>query len=140
MSGLALISGGAAFACAAGFYLRGRNVRSPRAVLGGVLAVLAVLLAAGLVLTLLPAPSAAAETTAASAASGLGFLGASLATGLACLGAGIAVAAPGVDCLQLGGCGSGEIGLQPAVDHRPAGDAAKPRTVGVTRSIGHMPS
>jgi len=88
MSGLVLIAGGTVFACAAGFYLRGRTVRSPRAVLGGVLAVLAVLLAAGLVLTLLPAPSAAAEATAASAASGLGFLGASPATGLAGLGAG----------------------------------------------------
>jgi V/A-type H+-transporting ATPase subunit K len=103
MSGLALIAGGAAFTCAAGFYLRGRPVRSPRAVLGGVLALLAILLAAGLVLTLLSSPSAAAETTAASAASGLGFLGASLATGLACLGAGIAVAVVGAAALGVVG-------------------------------------
>ncbi len=103
MSGLVLIAGGTVFACAAGFYLRGRTVRSPRAVLGGVLAVLAVLLAAVLVLTLLPAPSAAAEATAASAASGLGFLGASLATGLACLGAGIAGAVVGAAALGVVG-------------------------------------
>ncbi|HRX25565.1 MAG TPA: ATP synthase subunit C [Aminivibrio sp.] len=103
MSGLALIAGGAVLACGAGFYLQGRTVRSPRAVLGSVLAVLAVLLGAGLVLTLLPVPSAAAETTAASAASGLGFLGASLATGLACLGAGLAVAVVGAAALGVVG-------------------------------------
>ena len=73
MSGLVLIAGGTVFACAAGFYLRGRTVRSPRAVLGGVLAVLAVLLAA------------------------------SLATGLACLGAGIAVAVVGAAALGVVG-------------------------------------
>lgn len=103
MSGLVLIAGGAMFACGTGFYLRGRTVRSPRAVLGGALTILAVLLAVGLVLTLLPSQSAAAETAAASAASGLGFLGASLATGLACLGAGIAVAVVGAAALGVVG-------------------------------------
>jgi len=103
MSGLALLAGGTALACITGFYLRGRTVRSPRAVLGGILALMAVLLALGLALTLLPSPSNAAETSPASAASGLGFLGASLATGLACLGAGIAVAVVGAAALGVVG-------------------------------------
>jgi len=103
MSGLALLAGGTALACITGFYLRWRTVRSPRAVLGGILALMAVLLALGLALTLLPSPSNAAETSPASAASGLGFLGASLATGLACLGAGIAVAVVGAAALGVVG-------------------------------------
>ncbi|MDD2453821.1 ATP synthase subunit C [Aminivibrio sp.] len=103
MSGLVLITGGTALACVTGFYLRGRTVRSPRTVLGGALALMGVLLVFGLALTLLPSPSTAAETSPASAASGLGFLGASLATGLACLGAGIAVAVVGAAALGVVG-------------------------------------
>ena len=103
MSGLVLIAGGALLAAGAGFLLRGREVGRPRAILGGVIALMMVLLVTGLVLTLTSSPSAAAEGGAEGAAAGLGFLGASLATGLACLGAGIAVAIVGAAALGVVG-------------------------------------
>lgn len=103
MSGLVLIAGGAVLAAGAGFFLRGREVGRPRAILGGVITAMMVLLVAGLILTLTSSPSAAAEGAAEGAAAGLGFLGASLATGLACLGAGIAVAIVGAAALGVVG-------------------------------------
>ncbi len=105
MSGLVLIAGSALITAGAGFLVRGREVGRPRAVLGGTMALMALILAAGLFLTLAAAPSAAAEEAAAGPASaaGLGFLGASLATGLACLGAGIAVAIVGAAALGVVG-------------------------------------
>ncbi|MGI6783157.1 MAG: ATP synthase subunit C [Aminivibrio sp.] len=103
MSGLVLIAGSALTVAGAGVLLRGREVGRPRAILGGVLTVMMVLLVAGLVLTLTSSPSAAAEEAAGGAAAGLGFLGASLATGLACLGAGIAVAIVGAAALGVVG-------------------------------------
>ena len=103
MSGLVLIAGGALLAAGAGILLRGREVGRPRAILGGVIALMMVLLVTGLVLTLTSSPSAAAEGGAEGAAAGLGFLGASLATGLACLGAGIAVAIVGAAALGVVG-------------------------------------
>lgn len=107
MSGLVLIAGGAVLAAGAGFFLRGREVGRPRAILGGVITAMMVLLVAGLILTLTSSPSAAAEGgaegAATGAAAGLGFLGASLATGLACLGAGIAVAIVGAAALGVVG-------------------------------------
>ncbi len=103
MSGLVLITGGAVLAAGAGVFLRGREVGRPRAILGGGITAMMVLLVAGLILTLTSSPSAAAEGAAEGAAAGLGFLGASLATGLACLGAGIAVAIVGAAALGVVG-------------------------------------
>lgn len=103
MSGLILIAAGTALTTGTGFYLKGRAVRSPKKILRAVMAFMALSLAAGLWLSLLGGPSAAAEAAVQSTASGLGYLGASLATGLACLGAGIAVAIVGAAALGVVG-------------------------------------
>lgn len=103
MIALGILAAGALLACGVGVALRGRAVRSPRAVLGGFLTGLEGFLAFALLLTLFSGSSTAAEATAASAGAGIGFLGASLATGLACLGAGIAVAVVGAAALGVVG-------------------------------------
>ncbi len=106
MTGVILLAAGVLATCGAGWRLRGKAVRRPRAVLAGFMLGLSCLLMTAMVLTLSSAGAAASETAAAAAtgaAAGMGFLGASLATGLACVGAGIAVAVVGAAALGVVG-------------------------------------
>jgi V/A-type H+-transporting ATPase subunit K len=98
MMGLALLVIVCVATVTVGFRLLRRPPSAPRKILAAAVTAGFVAMATALVTILLEAPAMAA-TGAATASSGMGFIGASLATGMACLGAGIAVAMVGAAAL-----------------------------------------
>ena len=103
MTGCVLLIAGTLLTCGTGWYLRGKAVRRPRAVLAGFMIGLNALLLSAILVSLSAGSAAAAEGAAAVEGAGLGFLGASLATGMGCVGAGVAVAIVGAAALGVVG-------------------------------------